>query len=1204
MRYVCDRIRTSVFMKKASIAIVLCALIAISVSRQAHLAAQSGTGVVISEFRTRGPLGGNDEFVELFNTTASPVDISGWKIRGSNSSGTVGDRATVPAGTTLGPGCFFLATNTAASGYSGAVPGNLTYTTGITDDGGLALTLGDNTILDQVGMSAGSLFGEGTRLAVFGSTNSDRAYARTPTPGADTNDNAADFVMTSPSGPQNLASVAGCAGPPIDQGSAVISQVYGGGGNTGSVFTNDFIEIFNPGPNSLSLSGWSVQYGSGGGTTWSATALTGTIAPGHYVLVQEAGGTNGTTPLPAPDASGAIAMSATDGKVALVRSVAPLVGACPTGGDLVDLVGYGTANCSEGGAAATGLGANIASVRARGGCVDTNINGADFAAISPPTPRNSTSALNDCTAVPAQIWPHDVQGSGNTSALVGQMVAVRGIVTAKRFNNGFFIQTPDATAALEGDPATSEGVFVFTSIAPAVNIGDDVVVTGTVTEFVPSADPHQPPVTEITAPVVSVQATGQPLPAPIVLTASDLSPTGGPLQLERFEGMRVQAAGLTVVAPTGGTVNEANATGSNTGVFYAVFNGTPRPFREPGIDVIDPAPPCDEHAVGVCAIPVFDGNPERLRVDSDGQVGVFPGAIVSTGASLSIASGVLDYAFRTWTILPDAGALTVGSAGLPPQAIPDRTAAEYLVGSFNLERFFDTADDPDKDDAVLTATAYANRLAKASLIVRDYLRAPDIVGVQEAENLTVLQDLAAKIDEDAAAAGQAVPGYQAFLEEGNDIGGIDVGVLVRSNVTVHSVTQWRKDETFIDPADGSVDLLNDRPSLILDATIAGPADRLPAHVVVVVNHLRSLNGVDTAADGPRVRAKRKAQAESVAQLLIDLQSQYPAVPIVSLGDYNAFDVNDGYVDVLGIIRGDQAPPEEVVDWSPLGLNPHFVEALSPGDYSYSFDGNAQTLDHVLMSPVASTQLKGIHHARIDADFPEAFRADPTRPERLSDHDPAVARFAFPADTIPPVFGAVANITAEATSFNGANVTYDSPAATDNLDPTVAVQCLPASGSFFPNGATAVTCTATDVAGNIGMTSFLVTVKMADDAGLMAGLGQVTTTVRVTFAFIARQGAAGTERGSLELLTSRPRALPITFVSEAVDDVVFLGTAVRFSGRGRWNGQWGYTFVAEAADNGEPGAGRDLFGVIVRGPRGDVVMQIGSTLNAGNIEKVR
>jgi hypothetical protein len=84
---------------------------------------------------------------------------------------------------------------------------------------------------------------------------------------------------------------------------------------------------------------------------------------------------------------------------------------------------------------------------------------------------------------------------------------------------------------------------------------------------------------------------------------------------------------LTVVAPTGGTVNESTPQAANTGVFYAVFASMPRPFREPGIDTIDVQPPCDEHAASLCSIPTFDGNPERLRIDSDGQVGVFPGAM-------------------------------------------------------------------------------------------------------------------------------------------------------------------------------------------------------------------------------------------------------------------------------------------------------------------------------------------------------------------------------------------------------------------------------------------------------------------------------------------------------------------------------------------------------------------------------------------------
>jgi len=972
-------------------------LVLMSVAGQARLGAQSGTSVVINEFRVRGPNGGNDEFIELFNPTAAPVDISGWKIRGSNAAAGVGDRLTVPPSTILGPGCYYLATNSGSSGYGGTIVGNQAYTTGITDDGGLALTLANNSIVDQVGLSAGSGFGEGTRLTSLGSTtasNLDRGYSRVAA-GVDTNDNDADFDLLTPNDPQNRASVPGCASPPVDQGDAVISQMYGGGGNSGSVFTNDFIEIFNPGPDPVNLAGWSVQYGSSGGATWSATPLSGILAPGRYHLVQEGGGTSGTTPLPAPDSTGSILLAAGDGKVALVRSITPLAGACPSGGDLVDLVGYGVANCSEGGLAAPVLGANVSGVRAQNGCVDTNVNGADFGTASPPVPRNSASPLNDCTP-PTVVWPHDVQSALDESPLVGQIVAVQGIVTAKRFNNGFFIQAPDDVAALEGNPMTSEGIFVFTSGAPnAVNVGDEVIVTGTVAEFSPAADPNQPPVTEIVTPTIAVQATGQPLPAAIALTAANLAPTGGPLQLERFEGMRVAPGALSVIAPTSGSVNEPNGTGSNNGVFYAVFPGTPRPFREAGIDALDSPPPCDENAASVCTIPAFDGNPERLRVDSDGQVGVFPGVIVSTGASINIAAGVLDYAFRTWTVLPDLGALTVVSTGNAPAAVTAPAVIEYQVASMNLQRFFETVNDPATDDPVLTATAYTNRLAKASLIIRQYLHTPDVIGVQEAENLTVLQDVAAKIDTDAASAGEPLPGYQVHLLEGNDIGGIDVGILTRGNVTVHAVEQWRPDETYINPRSGMPELLNDRPSLILDATVQGPVYRLPAHVFVVVNHLRSLNGIDDPVDGVRVRAKRKAQAESVAQLLIELQTNRPGVPVISVGDYNAFDVNDGFVDVLGIIRGDQAPPEQVVDWSALGLDPNVVSAVPSGDYSYSFDGNAQTLDHVLLSSAASAGLSGFGHAHIDADFPEVLRSDPSRPERLSDHDPAVARFTYP-----------------------------------------------------------------------------------------------------------------------------------------------------------------------------------------------------------------
>src|SRR5204862_487131 len=147
----------------------------------------------------------------------------------------------------------------------------------------------------------------------------------------------------------------------------VISQVYGGGGNTGATFTNDFIEIFNRGTSPVSLSGWAVQYASSAGTTWAVTPLTNvTLQPGQYYLIQEAAGAGGTTPLPAPDATGSTAMSATNAKVALTNTTTALTGSgCPFGASVVDFVGYGTANCAEGTAVAA-LTNTTAALRANG----------------------------------------------------------------------------------------------------------------------------------------------------------------------------------------------------------------------------------------------------------------------------------------------------------------------------------------------------------------------------------------------------------------------------------------------------------------------------------------------------------------------------------------------------------------------------------------------------------------------------------------------------------------------------------------------------------------------------------------------------------------------------------------------------------------------------------------------------------------------
>ncbi len=183
---------------------------------------------------------------------------------------------------------------------------------------------------------------------------------------------------------------------PSSSPKVVLTQIFGGGGNSGAPLRNDFIEIFNSGQSPINLSNWSVQYASATASTWSVTPLTAlTLAPGQYYLIQEAGGSNGIS-LPTPDAIGTIAMAATAGKVALVRSTTALSGTCPADPNIVDLVGYGsTANCFTGTAPAPAPSNTNSILRKLNGCTDTRSNSADFAAAK-PDPRNSASPANIC----------------------------------------------------------------------------------------------------------------------------------------------------------------------------------------------------------------------------------------------------------------------------------------------------------------------------------------------------------------------------------------------------------------------------------------------------------------------------------------------------------------------------------------------------------------------------------------------------------------------------------------------------------------------------------------------------------------------------------------------------------------------------------------------------------------------------------------
>ncbi|MEO6655217.1 MAG: hypothetical protein ABIO36_03975, partial [Pyrinomonadaceae bacterium] len=261
------------------------------------------------------------------------------------------------------------------------------------------------------------------------------------------------------------------------------------------------------------------------------------------------------------------------------------------------------------------------------------------------TPTPTPTGTPTPTPTPAMLTPiHDIQGSGTASPLATQTVTTSGIVTGIKggSSGGYFIQEPDAT--VDADPNTSEGIFVFSgaSIPAGAAIGNNVQVSGTVVEFVFSSDTNSPPITELSSVTATVVlSTGNPLPAPITITPAETtipSETSNPLDsLEEYEGMRVTVPSLTVTGATQGTINEPNATVASNGVFIGVVTSVARPFREAGVAISNPLP-----AGAPANVPRFDENPERIRVDSDGQPGT-TAIDVAAGTIITNITGPLDY---------------------------------------------------------------------------------------------------------------------------------------------------------------------------------------------------------------------------------------------------------------------------------------------------------------------------------------------------------------------------------------------------------------------------------------------------------------------------------------------------------------------------------------------------------------------------------
>jgi len=294
-----------------------------------------------------------------------------------------------------------------------------------------------------------------------------------------------------------------------DTANLVISQVYGGGNNSGAQFRNDFVEIFNRGTTTVdfSLTPYSVQHASVGSNFGSnKTNLTsGIIAPHRYFLVQESGGTTNGVALPSPDATGTIALASTSGKVALVAGTTSLSStACP-GDDgtspfnplsstIADFVGYGdtsttAGHCYEGSAPTANLSNTTSDFRKAGGCVDSNDNASDFF-VAQPNPRNSASATGDCKP---EIIINDVTVTEGNSGTVNASFTVS-LTAASSQTVTVDFATADGSATAPADYQANGGTLTFNpgqttkTIAVIVNgdLVDELDETFTVNIFNPT----------------------------------------------------------------------------------------------------------------------------------------------------------------------------------------------------------------------------------------------------------------------------------------------------------------------------------------------------------------------------------------------------------------------------------------------------------------------------------------------------------------------------------------------------------------------------------------------------------------------------------------------------------------------------------------------------------------------------------------------
>lgn len=584
-------------------------------------------------------------------------------------------------------------------------------------------------------------------------------------------------------------------------------------------------------------------------------------------------------------------------------------------------------------------------------------------------PANADDVV-DCTAT-LEIW--QIQGAGARANCLGQRVTTAENIVTGVGPGGFFIQTPPERS--DGDDATSDGIYVVTSLPPVaweIAVGDLVTIEDArVNELFDMST-----LEVLSSRRITVISSDNPLPDPVDLTQVNLDWTPSPdavHPLERYEGMRVIAEDVLVTATT------------NRFDEFAISLTGERIFREMGLEW-DQMP----QFAGL-DLPLWDLAPALVEVDPP-EMGL-PAMQIAAGSRVTVV-GNLAYAFRDYQIWPSEIEVLLDYE-LEPVPVPAAAEDEFTIGTFNVEDLFDTTDDPNREDGPqanwtpASEADYQTRLAKLSAYIREVLRAPDILAVQEVENHRSLANLAYRIHADDPSIQ-----YTLCLLEGNDPRGIDVAYMVRVD-RINLLDCYRMPGSLEAVQPGSGAILFDRPPLVLEAEYVRDGQGFPLTLINL--HIRSMNGLETQA----VQTKRLLQATVVGNYVQSRLNADPDAHLVVLGDLNAFQFSDGLVDVVGIIAGTHDPAEALLSPPESLVQPALVNQVErvPAQerYSYVFNGAAQVLDHILTSPALDVYVTGAAYGRGNADGLLIWDLDPdVGALRASDHDGMVI-------TIAPVF---------------------------------------------------------------------------------------------------------------------------------------------------------------------------------------------------------